>query len=140
MRPLWPVLERRKVPETQAGVPGKAYRWNPELIGWFRGVGSECRPISTGCRSAFVSPGTDFRLGLMGPTPVITPDRMHKGVRELHQQTTCHLHSAVQCCTEGQSSHRIKVDQRLILSTQYCRGLHSDWVISVALHSAPQCL
>ena len=56
MRPLWPVLERGKVPEKRAGVPGKAYRWNPELIGWFRGVGSECWPISAGCRSAFISP------------------------------------------------------------------------------------
>ena len=25
----------------------------------------------------------------------------------------------------------------MILSTQHCPGLHSDWVISVALHSAP---
>ena len=56
MRPLWPVLEHGKVPETRAGAPGKAYRWNPKLIGGFRGVGSEDQPISAGCRSAFVSP------------------------------------------------------------------------------------
>ena len=55
MRPLWPVLEHGKVPEKRAGAPGKAYRWNPELIGGFRGVGSGDRPISTGCCSAFIS-------------------------------------------------------------------------------------
>ena len=34
---------------------GESVQWNPELIGGFRGVGSECQPISAGCRSAFVS-------------------------------------------------------------------------------------
>ena len=57
MRPLWPVLEHEKVLEKWAGALGKAYRWNPELIGGFRGVGSGDQPISAGCHSAFVSVG-----------------------------------------------------------------------------------
>ena len=55
MRLLWPAMEHEKVLEKWARALGKAYRWNPELIGGFRGVGSGDRPISTGCCSTFVS-------------------------------------------------------------------------------------